>query len=134
MAKKKMKISNLNNTLRSFLYNMLYDIDTLTENLVDTHSLRERRNFIYNCALNSINEFIEHEAIYLESKTSGEILQKIFEQNMFFKSFSTPKFTVKLSNKTQKLIEHFDYLKQDLDNFKRNEIMSSVDNLLASTI
>lgn len=134
VKRKKQKISNLDATLRNFLSYMLDNVDRLSVELPGEYSLVEKREFIYNCSVNTILEFIQLGRTHIIPVVSSHRLMKLFKENWLLQQFHPPTINPERSRLTTEIINMFAALKLPLSDQDKNDVMSDVNKLITSTI
>ncbi|MGN1012858.1 MAG: hypothetical protein ACI4ON_03400 [Clostridia bacterium] len=134
LFKKKIKKNALNDTLRNFLSYMLYNRDEYVKELSQEYSEKERYEFIYNCVLNTIDEYIHtHKSYNSLFVSSGKII-RLFKENFMLRQFERNSLSVDIPDSTKEIIKEFSYLKETLNNIDKNYIIANVNEIIASTI
>lgn len=128
------KVRNLNITLRNFLSYMLDNVDNFSNELSKEYSESERRDFVYNCTVNTISEFLNNGKIYIIPKIATVRIQQLFQENFKLRQFYTPEQILCVSKLTKNIIMMFESLRLPLDNKDKNDVMAQTNKLIASTI
>ena len=71
----------MNITLRNFLSFLLYKKEELLNEISKEYSIEERSTFIYNCAINTIVEYMQTHKLYTIPKIASLEKQKLFKEN-----------------------------------------------------
>lgn len=132
-SKTKQKNSNLDNTLNNFLSFLLCNYQKYSDELASQYSKSERYTFIYNCAINTIDEYITTKRHQKKLHLTTKNITTLFKENFNLKHFEPNGLSVKVSPKTSKIINEFKYIKEELNNTDKNYIMKNVKDILAST-
>lgn len=130
----KKRKSNLDSTLRNFLSYLLEKRDSYVLELSHEYSLEERYDFIYNCALNTIDEYINSYKNYNQLFISTKSLIRLFKENFMLRQFERNDISVNISKKTESIIKEFGYLKSSLSNSDKNYIIQNVNDIIASAV
>lgn len=130
----KKKVKNLDASLRNFLSYMLYHVDDLTDELSPEYTIAERREFVYNCAVNTILEFIQLGRTHIIPVVSSSRLMKLFKENYLLQQFYTPEINPSMNGITPQIINLFEALKLPLCGQDKNDVMSNANKLITSTI
>lgn len=130
----KKKGSSLNSTLRNFLSYMLDNREKYAQELSYEYSERERYEFIYNCTLNTIDEYIHNHKDSNPLFITSRSLISLFKENFMLRQFERNNISVEISQKTRQIIKEFSYLKEDLNNLDKNYIMANVNQIITSTV
>lgn len=128
------KVRNLNITLRNFLSYMLDNVDNFSNELSKEYSESERRDFVYNCTVNTISEFLNNGKTYIIPKIATVRIQQLFQENFKLRQFYTPEQILCVSKLTKNIIMMFESLRLPLDNKDKNDVMAQTNKLIASTI
>lgn len=128
------KVRNLNITLRNFLSYMLDNVDNFSNELSKEYSESERRDFVYNCTVNTISEFLNNRKTYIIPKIATVRIQQLFQENFKLRQFYTPEQILCVSKLTKNIIMMFESLRLPLDNKDKNDVMAQTNKLIASTI
>ncbi len=128
------KVRNLNITLRNFLSYMLDNVDNFSNELSKEYSESERRDFVYNCTVNTISEFLNNGKTYIIPKIATVRIQQLFQENFKLRQFYTPEQILYVSKLTKNIIMMFESLRLPLDNKDKNDVMAQTNKLIASTI
>lgn len=134
LFKKKIKKNALNDTLRNFLSYMLYNRDEYVKELSQEYSEKERYEFIYNCVLNTIDEYIHTHKNYNSLFVSSGKIIRLFKENFMLRQFERNSLSVDIPDSTKEIIKEFSYLKETLNNIDKNYIIANVNEIIASTI
>ncbi len=132
--KSKSRVNNLDNTLRNFLSFMLSNYQKYSDKLSSEYSKKERYNFIYNCALNTIDEYIANKRYQKKLSFTTKNITDLFKENFILRQFERNDISVDISPETSKIIDEFKYLKEELSNTDKNYIMKNVNDIIASTV
>lgn len=131
---KKKKIKNLDVSLRNFLSYLLDNMDNLTNELSNDYTIAERREFVYNCAVNTILEFIQRERTHIIPVISSSRMMHLFKINYMLQQFHTPEIAPTMNGITPDIVKLFEAIKLPLSNKDKNDVMSNVNNLITSAI
>lgn len=132
-SKVKPKKNSLDNTLNNFLSFLLCNYQKYSNELSSQYSKAERYTFIYNCAINTIDEYITTKKYQKEIYLTTKKITTLFKENFDLKHFEPNGISEKVSPTTSKIINEFKYLKEELNNTDKNYIMKNVKDILAST-
>lgn len=124
-----LKKNRVDYTLKRFLSFMLDNKEDYSKVFPEYLKDVEKNELIYNCAMNTIDE-------YLDRTQSGRDYIDIFElfkENFRITCFENCTLSVKVSDKTLKIIEQFEYLKYPLSKPEKSNIMNEVDKIITST-
>ncbi len=126
---------NVNKTILSFLQYMLDNYEYYTSKIeADFYSDDEKRNFIYNCAINTIDEYLELHSHCIDSYIALVSVRELFDANLMLTHFEPNGIRTKIPKRTKKLIDVFKFLKTSLSNEDKNYVMAEANYVLASTI
>lgn len=127
----KKRIENtLDATIRNFLSYMLKNKEEFSNQLCCDYSEDERNEFIYNCALNTIDEYILNKEYTILLSISTLSIIRLFKENFMLRMFERNKLCINVGKTTMEIIEEFSCLKDNLSDVQKNNIMKN----LASTI
>jgi hypothetical protein len=132
--KSKKQVNTLDATLRNFLSYMLSTRGKYLEELSHDYSEKERYEFIYNCVLNTIDEYIFKHRYSISSNISTKSLIRLFDENFMLRQFERNDISKDVSIKTQEIIRLFSFLKEPLNDEDKNNIMAEVNEIMTSTI
>ncbi|MBO5477720.1 MAG: hypothetical protein J6A15_08225 [Clostridia bacterium] len=132
--KKKAKISKLDVTLKNYLSYMLDNVDKFSNELSHEYSPYERREFVYNCTINTVLEFIQKGRSFIIPQISTVQIIQDFKNNYMLRIFYEPEIKPNMSGVTQEIVKKFEALKLNLSATDKNDVMSSVNKLITSTI
>lgn len=133
LFKKKENTKKIDFTLRNFLAYLLYQKEEYVNKLSKEYSIDERSTFIYNCAINTAIEYITTHNTYMFPKLASMDMQKLFNENFMLRIFEKEDYdTDKISNSTKKILKEFESLKEPLTGSEKNEIITKVNEILAS--
>lgn len=126
---------NVNKTILSFLQYMLDNYEDYTSKIeADFYSEEEKRNFIYNCAINTIDEYLELHSHCIDSYIALVSVRELFDANLMLNHFEPYGIRMKVPKRTRNLIDVFRFLKTSLSNEDKNYVMAEANYVLASTI
>lgn len=125
-----LKRNKVDYTLKKFLSFMLDNKENYSKVFPEYLKDVERNEYIYNCAINTIDEYFDRTQ---SCKASIDIFD-LFKENFKIKCFEKCTLSVNVSDKTLKIIEQFEYLKYPLSKPERNNIMNEVDKIITSAI
>lgn len=108
------RVGNFSVTLRNFLIYLLSQKNMYKIELDKSYSSKEKNEFIYNCAINTINEFHYFEAYYKEPDVMTQNLIEKFETNFSIRDFEASDIDPTISKDAKKMIVMFRDLKKDL--------------------
>ena len=131
---KKKKVKNLDISIRNFLSYMLDNVDELTDELSSEYTIAERREFVYNCAINTILEFIQLGKTHIIPIVSSSRMMRLFKENYLLQQFYTPEISPYMNGITPQIIKKFEALKLPLASQDKNDVMTSVNKLITSAI
>lgn len=123
--------NTLNYTINNFLSFLLKSRDEFSKMLCENYTKKEKYEFIYNCALNTIDEYISEDKCTLSLDLSTLSIINLFKENFRLEMFEKIKANNKYVPKsTKNLICEFSCIKENLSNVEKNNIMRK----LASTM
>lgn len=131
---KKKKIRNLDASLRNLLSYLLANMEKLSGDLSCDYTLEERREFVYNCAINTIYEFIQEEKTHIVPIVSSGRMMHLFKINYMLQQFHKPEINPYMDKTTIEIIKKFEALKIPLRSQDKNDLMSDVNKLLTSAM
>lgn len=134
LIKKGKQTSVLDITLRNFLSYMLSSRDKFCNELSNEYTDKEKFIFIYNCALNTIDEYIHNHDTFLLSYISTRSITNLFKENFLLRQFERNEINISISQKTKNIIKEFKYLQEDLNQLDKNYIIRNVNDIITSTI
>lgn len=134
IIKRKKKIGNLNATLKNYLSYMLDNVERLTEELNNEYTPAEKREFVYNCTVNTIFEFIQEDKCYLVPMLGTHKIVKLFKVNWLLQQFHEPEINPDMSPLTRDIVKMYAALNLPLSDYDKNDVMAGVNKLIASTI
>ena len=122
-------------TLRNFLGYLLCTKDDFANELSKEYSIEERNIFIYNCAINTIFEYMQTHNTYLLPRLSSLNMQKLFKENFLLRMFQEESYDEnQISSSTKEIIQEFNHIKKNLNSKEKNELLDKVNEIVASAI
>ena len=120
-------------TLRNFLGYLLCTKDDFANELSKEYSIEERNIFIYNCAINTIFEYMQTHNTYLLPKLASLDIQKLFKTNFILRIFQEESYDeTQIENSTKEIIKEFKCLKENLNDNQKNELLDKVNEIVTS--
>ena len=123
----------MNITLRNFLSFLLYKKEELLNEISKEYSIEERSTFIYNCAINTIVEYMQTHKLYTIPKIASLEIQKLFKENFELRIFEKNEDDFdNISASTKEIIKEFKCIKENLDENEKNESIDKVNEIVTS--
>lgn len=128
------KKENVDLCLYEFLSFILNKYGGMMRRISNGYYDEEKRVFMYNCAMYTIDEFLDYNGKSLVSNLSSKMIIEKFKENLKLEHFKPITLNKKLSKKTELILFNFKFIKYDLDSKDKTEIIEHVENILTSTI
>lgn len=131
--KNKSDAKKIDITLRNFLSFLLYQKEEFLNKLSKEYSIEERSSFLYNCAINTIFEYMQTHNTYLLPKLASLDIQKLFKTNFILRIFQEESYDeTQIENSTKEIIKEFKCLKENLNDNQKNELLDKVNEIVTS--
>ena len=126
------KVNNFTVSLRNFLLYLLAEKNLLQLDLNSDYSKKEKNEFIYNCAINTINEFYYSEKYYKSPEIMSKRLMDMFDTNFKLRDFSKSDVDSSISPEAKQMITLFKELKKDLTSDEKKDLKIKARKIIAS--
>ena len=131
--KNKSDAKKIDITLRNFLSFLLYQKEEFLNKLSKEYSIEERSSFLYNCAINTIFEYMQTHNTYLLPRLSSLNMQKLFKENFLLRMFQEESYDEnQISSSTKEIIQEFKHIKKNLNSKEKNELLDKVNEIVTS--
>lgn len=131
--KNKSDAKKIDITLRNFLSFLLYQKEEFLNKISKEYSIEERSSFLYNCAINTIFEYMQTHNTYLLPKLASLDMQKLFKTNFILRIFQEESYDeTQIENSTKEIIQEFKCLKENLNDNQKNELLDKVNEIVTS--
>lgn len=131
------RVPNYNVTLRNFLgflfFNKEKEQNFKSRIKNNEYSSKEKNEFLYNCAIITINDFFNFEKYYEKPKDATIAISQLYEKNFKLLQFDKVEIADEVPTDSIKIIEQFKNLKKDLTNREINLVMRETRKILTST-
>lgn len=119
--------------LWKFLTYILNKYEGVLRRMHNCYSDKEKRTFLYNCAINTIDEFLEYKEKTLPPAISSEVIINTFKENIKLEHYESIKLDKKVPKKTELILFNFKFLKYELSHEDKTELINHVESILTST-
>ena len=126
---KKNEEEKFSKSLRNFLYYLLDFKYSYKSSLNNDYTSEEKNTFIYNCAINTINEVFYSGRYYKSPETVSGLLMDTFIINFNIRDFEESEIDLQISEKSLEIINLFEYLKKDLSKTEIDGIKAKAENI-----
>lgn len=121
-----------NTTLTNFLVWLLLEKENFKEKLSNDYSSSEKNEFLYNCAIITINDFFTFEKYYVKPSVAIDTLTQDFKDNFKLQQFDKVDVANEVPLNSLKIIRKFNCLLFDINDKQKNQTVKEMKKMITS--
>ena len=127
--------SKLNLVIRNFLSYVISNYKDYSKEYITEYQPEDLKMYIYNCALNTIDEYTYTKKMYRSTLLSTHRIIELFKEKLLLRQLDRKEIAVDYSENTKEILTFFKTITEydNLDISLRDNILKNVNEIIAST-